>query len=327
MYKAISVLCRFAAVLLLPLFLGVPAGNTAKAAERPENMVGRMGDDLPDYQQPVLPERQPKQPGNPASLQEKAGQPETSSLQADEDWAGALSQAVSSRKRKEKETPAPVYANPADLRSLSGREAGKAKENGDTPQEKITGTMTAVSGRRLNRLMEWNRDSVLFEKQGVAVYLPTDFLRELNLGNEDLLSVTIQALESGFFLAVSVESEEVTVLPETLVRFPARDLAPDEAVELADEAGNRYPAAWNADMGLITAAVSHTGSYQLRKQKASDGRDALITEEPIPRKAKGEAVEEQDEKNRGRTVYFLLGAVLLMGIGAGGFLYRKWGRR
>ncbi|MEG1684286.1 MAG: hypothetical protein RR295_10660, partial [Oscillospiraceae bacterium] len=83
--------------------------------------------------------------------------------------------------------------------------------------ELVTETTTRMGGLRLRRLAEAG-DTVLFSKQGVAVELPSDFLLELKLGDDQLLSVTVEnPSDSSFRLELLVDGVPQTQLPPTRV--------------------------------------------------------------------------------------------------------------
>lgn len=130
------------------------------------------------------------------------------------------------------------------------------------PTEVLTDTQTIISGARLSHLMEMNPDSVLFEKQGVALSIPTAFLRSLGIGDNELLAVTIQSRTDGFTFMLTANGVDVTGLPETLVRFPGPAGAGTYTLQL-DGSGEALAVQTDSTSGLLSAGITHTGSYTL----------------------------------------------------------------
>ncbi len=97
-------------------------------------------------------------------------------------------------------------------------------EDADVVYEVVTDTYTQLSGLRLEQLIGLG-PTVLFEKQGVSLEIPSELLSSLSLDPYDLLTVTIQLLsetERGAVIHIDISTEDgpVTELSGAVARLP-----------------------------------------------------------------------------------------------------------
>lgn len=84
----------------------------------------------------------------------------------------------------------PDYVQPAPKPESNTNTAPNDTTVSQPVSEVITDTYSAISGTRLAQLIDTN-DKVLFEKQGVSVEIPSEILKSLNIGDNELFEITI----------------------------------------------------------------------------------------------------------------------------------------
>lgn len=136
--------------------------------------------------------------------------------------------------------------------------------------ETVTDTYTAITGLRLMQLTELDT-TVLFEKQGVSVEIPSGLLQELNLGDMVLLEITItRPQDNAVEISLSAAGTPVTDLTGTVVRLPW-EKDHDTALSCRDLAGTHIAnVVFEKDSGTVLFEISAPGTY------------VLLTEEPEP---------------------------------------------
>lgn len=166
------------------------------------------------------------------------------------------------------QTPAPTtppqpVATPTPSPQAEPVLPSKPPQPSTPPTERVTDTVTVLSGARLRELLTLGDRAVVFEKHGVSIALPAPFLQELDLGDHALLEVRIEQPKAGEIrLTLFADGQELLALPETLVRVPFSDGA-GMACYNAD--GALIPGVkWDAESGCLTFSVTATGSYLLR---------------------------------------------------------------
>lgn len=126
--------------------------------------------------------------------------------------------------------------------------------------EEVTAT-TTLSRMRLKELCALG-PTVLFAKQGVSVELSSEFLLGLDLSENERLTLTLRRIQpNGFFIAISVNNREITVLPDTVVWF-MWDGEDDVFLSCVDEESNIVSdAEHHPQSGTVRCVIRATGSY------------------------------------------------------------------
>ena len=145
--------------------------------------------------------------------------------------------------------------------SFSGSSRSDSSETVRPSFEQVTETTLTISGVRLRQLTLSGK-TVLFERRGIAVEIPSVFLEGLSLSEEQLLEVSIRQVDSdGFSLAMSVGETQISALPPTAVRLPWNGSEPIECVDLQ---GNRISAAsFDSSTSTVKCIISAPGSYRI----------------------------------------------------------------
>ncbi len=157
----------------------------------------------------------------------------------------------------EQPSPKPDWGRPA------WRPAGKDEGPEETVTEIVTDTYTALSGLRLKQLVGLG-DTVLFEKQGISVEIPSALLDDLNLGDNELLEVTVERQkEHGVSVQVVADGEDLQYLGETTVRVPW-DAADGTELELLDANGFVIGSAVYEAIGTAFFTIDRPGTYWIR---------------------------------------------------------------
>ncbi len=135
-------------------------------------------------------------------------------------------------------------------------------------KEIVTDNYTAISGLRLRRLLD-DGETVLFEKSGVAVELPTDRLTALRMGYYDMLKVTIRRpTDDTVQLAVTVNSQAVTDLSGTVIRLPW-DTVPETELVCRDPGGKHIAdAVYEPASATVCFTVNAPGTFVIEEADA-----------------------------------------------------------
>lgn len=131
--------------------------------------------------------------------------------------------------------------------------------------ERITQTTTVVSGARLSEMLAANPDTVLFEKRGISVELPSSFLSGLNLADRETLTVRIERNGYGFSLDILQGETALSSLPATRVSVPAAMLPSGEGTMLcaAADGGSICAVAYDESLKIASFFIQNTGSFTL----------------------------------------------------------------
>lgn len=129
--------------------------------------------------------------------------------------------------------------------------------------ELVTGSSTTLSGARLRALLSESGNTVLFEKQGIAVEVPSDFLLGLGLEDYQLLKVVVEQPADGLFrLALFVDGAPLEELPGLTVRIPWKNST--EYLTCTDLDGVQISdAVYEAESGTVCCTVSAAGTYRI----------------------------------------------------------------
>lgn len=127
--------------------------------------------------------------------------------------------------------------------------------------ETVTDTYTAISGLRLQRLIN-SGSTVLFEKQGLSMEIPSSLLKALNLKNDDLLETTIlHPQKNAVQIAVVAAGIPVNDLTGTMLYLPW-DSSDGTKLECRDSAGDLYTeVVYQEATGLARFEIAAPGTY------------------------------------------------------------------
>ncbi len=129
--------------------------------------------------------------------------------------------------------------------------------------ERVTANSTTVSGLRL-AIMQSSGDTVLFEKNGVSVEIPSALLTDLNLSYTDSLTVTITHPDP-YTVSVSVQAADAAVrdLTGTVVSVPW-DASDGTCLTCSDIFGIRFPeVTFFSETGIASFEITSAGTYIL----------------------------------------------------------------
>ena len=147
--------------------------------------------------------------------------------------------------------------------------------------EQVTDTSTIITGARLRMLLEANPDSVLFEKKGITVEIPSAYLSALDLADHALFEVSIQKTDDySFTLSIRIDGSEAGTLSESTVTMPFPFPDKDEAKQLSlihVGTGSKSQIQYLAPQNRASAKIYATGTYTLQQE------DGQILE-PLSRK-------------------------------------------
>lgn len=147
--------------------------------------------------------------------------------------------------------------------------------------EQVTDTSTIITGARLRMLLEANPDSVLFEKKGITVEIPSAYLSALDLADHALFEVSIQKTDNySFTLSIRIDGSEAGTLSESTVTMPFPFPDKDEAKQLSlihVGTGSKSQIQYLAPQNRASAKIYATGTYTLQQE------DGQILE-PLSRK-------------------------------------------
>lgn len=156
------------------------------------------------------------------------------------------------------------------------------RDKEQTPvMEQVTDTSTTITGARLRMLVEANPDSVLFEKKGITVEIPSAYLSALDLADHALFEVSIQKTDDySFTLSIRIDGSEAGTLSESTVTMPFPFPDKDEAKQLSlihVGTGSKSQIQYLARQNRASAKIYATGTYTLQQE---DGQ----IPEPLSRK-------------------------------------------
>lgn len=88
--------------------------------------------------------------------------------------------------------------------------------------EKISQDSVTISGTRLILMLEDSAEYVPFEKNGVVLRIPTDYLRNLNISDDDKISVEISKNNAlSFAISIILNDNNLTEIPDSMVQLQA----------------------------------------------------------------------------------------------------------
>ncbi len=135
-------------------------------------------------------------------------------------------------------------------------------------KEVVTDTSTTISGLRVN-LQASREKTILFEKKGVAVEIPSERLLALSLAATDTLKVTILRPETDTVqLSVAVNNELVKDLTGTVIRMPWKK-APEGRLFCQDADEREVSEGiYDQNSGTVQFSVTAPGVYRLKEAAA-----------------------------------------------------------
>lgn len=130
--------------------------------------------------------------------------------------------------------------------------------------EILTDSNTTISGARVKILITQNPNWILFEKHGISVNIPTSFFKDLNMANDDLLSVTIDSVDNTTFeLSIKLNDDTITSIPGTKLYFPFADS--EISYICVNSSNNSKTAATYDDISkTLQFYISSTGTYHIQ---------------------------------------------------------------
>ena len=183
--------------------------------------------------------------------------------------------------------------------------------------ERVTATETTVGGRRLADMMAIQGESVLFQKDSISLAVPSTLLAALNVGENDALTVRLEALDGGMWrVDVAVNGQSLESLPGcwVTVAYPLPEGAEGLAVHGPD--GREVPGVeYDAEAGTVRFLAQAPGVYTM---------NALAT--PLAQPVGGTAATTDAPKDNGLAAGLLAGAAVCF-LAAGGLVFVLHRRR
>ncbi len=132
-------------------------------------------------------------------------------------------------------------------------------------KEVVTKTSTTISGLRVN-LQASREKTLLFEKQGVAVEIPSERLLALSLKMNDSLKVTILRPETDTVqLSVTVNNKLADNLTGTVIRMPWKEAPVGQLVCQDADEKEISEAIYDPTVGTVQFSVNAPGVYRLKE--------------------------------------------------------------
>ncbi len=149
--------------------------------------------------------------------------------------------------------------------------------------EIVTDSYTAITGLRLKHLIS-SGPTVLFEKQGVSVEIPSVLLDNLRLGNSELFEITIQHPQQNVFqISVLAAGLPLDHMTGTLVSIPWNP-EEDLAWECLDSDGTVLSEAiYRKEHHLLCVTIDRPGLYFLAERTELPTAEPQAT--PVPESA------------------------------------------
>ncbi len=237
------------------------------------------GADMPDYMQPAPGDDTSSEPTVEVPIEDtteaestEAESTEVESTEAESTEAESTEAESTEAESTEAESTEAesTEAESTKAESKSVRETQSQPEEGDTSEsmeetvwEVVTETYTAISGLRVSKLAMLG-DMVLFEKQGVSVEIPSQLLLDLDLGEQELLEVTIERLrDDAFRLTVIADGMVLEEIGGTVVRLPWKSTE-SVSVECRDLEGTLVAEGmYRPEEEWIQFAITQPGTYVL----------------------------------------------------------------
>ena len=151
----------------------------------------------------------------------------------------------------------------------SDQETATSDQTSEPLLEQVSETSTTISGIRLRLLLQTNPDTVLFEKDGITVEIPSAFLASLNLPDDAFLKISIRRTDStSFSLSVNVDGRELHELEETTITMPfspSGDWKEKQLTLIHTDTGNKNAVQYMSVQGRVSSNIYETGTYTLQE--------------------------------------------------------------
>ncbi len=182
--------------------------------------------------------------------------------------------------------------------------------------EVVTDTYSAISGLRLSHLID-SCDTVLFEKHGISVEIPSELLKALNLGDNELFEITIlNPQKTAVQIEVTANGTPVENLSGTIVYLPW-DAAEGTDLQCYDIHGSIIATpVYDRSSKTVSFEINSTGTYFIT------ATNSKVTNEP---KADEPVIAPEPSEQKNHTLLYVgigIGAFLILFI-AGTLLWRK----
>ena len=151
----------------------------------------------------------------------------------------------------------------------SDQETATSDQTSEPLLEQVSETSTTISGIRLRLLLQTNPDTVLFEKDGITVEIPSAFLASLNLPDDAFLKISIRRTDpTSFSLSVNVDGRELHELEETTITMPfspSGDWKEKQLTLIHTDTGNKNAVQYMSVQGRVSSNIYETGTYTLQE--------------------------------------------------------------
>lgn len=170
-------------------------------------------------------------------------------------------------------TPTPTTAPPTPSPTPEPPAESKPTEN--LFLEEVTDTYSLLSGTRIKLMLQ--NGSVRFSKQGVTVTLSDMALNNLGLTESSHFFIEIHKISDGFSLALTVDGQNITELPNTTVLLPYSRNNEDHNLTLTDEIGTDVsPGTYDSSLGIASFTVNAAGSYHVKEVSPSGIQEVTL---------------------------------------------------
>lgn len=151
----------------------------------------------------------------------------------------------------------------------SDQETATSDQTSEPLLEQVSETSTTISGIRLRLLLQTNPDTVLFEKDGITVEIPSAFLASLDLPDDAFLKISIRRTDpTSFSLSVNVDGRELHELEETTITMPfspSGDWKEKQLTLIHTDTGNKNAVQYMSVQGRVSSNIYETGTYTLQE--------------------------------------------------------------
>ncbi len=139
--------------------------------------------------------------------------------------------------------------------------AQEADQPEETFQEFFGETKDIISGTRLKLMLE-NSGTARFSKQGITVTLPKETLSNLNILDNDQITVIIERLnDTTFYFDFQINGQSVPSLASTHIMLPFVAQHAHSELTILDEEGHMYPVNYDGTQGICSFYLNTTGRF------------------------------------------------------------------
>lgn len=208
----------------------------------------------------------------------------------------------------------PDYSQPAPQPNQTTSTIPKNENDPEPVNEIVTDTYSAISGIRLDQLISAG-NTVLFEKHSVSVEIPSEILKALNIGDNELFEITIlNPQKSAVEIKASANGVPVENLTGTLVYLPW-DASDGTCLQCYDINGSIIDTpVYDQLSKTVSFKINSTGTYFIT------AADCEVTDEP---KADESVIVPKPGKEKNHTLLYIgIGTLVILFI-TGTLLWRK----